>query len=399
MRLTTLTGKGSGLRIWPLVFFAVILTQGCHQKAEPDDPNADKWVLKLNELMPSSIVDFFKSQDHDKSMPYPVIFKNEEGQAIDSAKIRVCFNADTASLYTNQSGIVKLTVSKPVIEKNPTLVIEKEGFKAGDFDYKLGAQTVTFKDSEGDFTFINYNNLEHQKVLRTKIYYDEKAVFLQNSDKIKSIIRFLHDSAGFKNPQPVHLLLTKAPNVISMGSNKKKEKETVLPINVNNWKELYWAYTHEFVEVNLMTANKHKLIYDFNSNLRWIGDGLAEFYALKVLRKKNKKYAKKMLNTRIEALKKYNDTAFNLFSWKAGAANTNDHGYAFSLAFWVANYDKNRASLFVKRFQNLNNYKNEQIIKLIKETLGYKGDYSLNTKRARKILIKSHLYKKVEGGS
>lgn len=363
----------------------------------PKDKNASVWVVKLDEIMPGTMVKSLKKDSIAKAtknngIPIPVLIKDKHNKPIQDVSI-VMVSPDGTELKfkTDSDGIFTVKLTSTLVEENPTLKISKEGLKAGDFFYKVvGGKTVRISDEGGEFDLINLSSLNLFEKNGIKIYHNkedlDKAQKL--AETLKDINLKIEQILGVSSLKPMSALLTKSENVSTTGDLK----ENVFPININNKEELYWIYVHETTETNLI-GEKNPL-YSKNKYLRWVGDGLAEYTSLKILEQTDKELKNKMLNGRVKNIVDSKGENLNLLKWQAIIGPI--EGYAYSLAFWVdieEKYGNKVIQEFVNKFLNTKNYSTENVtnilIKLMEkdnEQLDKNQMFTLTKEKAQEIL-------------
>jgi hypothetical protein len=302
----------------------------------------------------------------------------------------VSSNSSELKYKTGSDGIFTVKLTSTLTEENPLLKISKEGFKAGDFYYEIGGKTIKIADENEEFDVINLSSLSLYEKNGMKVYHNKED--LDNAQKLAETLEEINfkikQVLGISSFEPLSVLLTKSKNVSTIGDLK----ENVLPININDKEQIYWIYTHETTELNLILK---KELYFKNKYLRWIGDGLAEYASLKIIEQTDKELKNNMLNSRIKNIDKDKKQSFNLLKWEATTGPV--EGYAYSLAFWIdieEKYGNKVIQEFVNKFLNTNDYSTENItnilIKLIEkdnEQLDKNQIFTLTKDEAKEILL------------
>ncbi len=366
----------------------------------PKDINAAVWEVKLNDILPGTLVKFVKNKSIEKitknnGIPIPIIIKDKHNKPIqDVSIIMVSSNSSELKYKTGSDGIFTVKLSSTLTEENPLLKISKEGLKAGDFYYEIGGKTIKITDESEEFDVINLSSLNLYEKNGIKVYHNKED--LDNAKKLAETLKDINfkikQVLGISSLEPMSALLTKSKNVSTIGT--LKEKENVIPININDKEQIYWIYTHETTELNLIM--KKAPLYSKNKYLRWIGDGLAEYASLKIIEQTDKELKTKMLNSRIKDIDKDKKQSFNLLKWEATTGS--NEGYGYSLAFWIdieEKYGNKVIQEFVNKFLNTNDYSTENItnilIKLIEkdnEQLDKNQIFTLTKEEAKEILLK-----------
>jgi len=334
----------------------------------PKDINAEVWEVKLNDILPWTLVKFVKNKSIEKltknnGIPIPIIIKDKHNKPIqDVSIIMVSPDGSESNLTTDSGGIFTAKLTSTLVEENPLLKISKEGLKAGDFYYEIGGKTIKFSDESEEFDVINLSSLNLYEKNGIKVYHNKED--LDNAQKLAETLKDINlkikQVLGISSLEPLSVLLTKSKNVSTIGDLK----ESALPININDKEQIYWIYTHETTETNLIL--KKAPLYFKNKYLRWVGDGLAEYTSLKILEQTDNELKNKMLNGRIKNIVDSKGENLNLLKWEAITGQ--DVGYAYSLAFWIdieEKYGNNVIQEFVSKFLNTNDYSTKNITNIL----------------------------------
>jgi len=351
----------------------------------PKDKNASVWEVKLNDILPGTLVKAMKNNRY--KVPIPIIIKDKYNKPIqDVSIIMVSSNSSELKYKTDSDGIFTVKLSSTLTEENPLLKISKEGFKAGDFYYEIGGKTLKITDESEEFDVINLSSLSLYEKNGIKVYHNKED--LDNAQKLAETLEEINlkikQVLGVSSLEPLSVLLTKSKNVSTIGDLK----ENVLPININDKEQIYWIYTHEATESNLIVK---KALYSKNKYLRWIGDGLAEYASLKIIEQTDEELKTKMLNSRIKDIDEDKKQSFNLLKWEAITGQ--DLGYAYSLAFWIdieEKYGNNVIQEFVSKFLNTNDYSTKNITNILVNLIksDNKQIFTITKEKAKEILLK-----------
>jgi len=351
----------------------------------PKDINATVWEVKLNDILPGTLVKAMKNNRY--KVPIPIIIKDKYNKPIqDVSIIMVSSNSSELKYKTDSDGIFTVKLSSTLTEENPLLKISKEGFKAGDFYYEIGGKTLKITDESEEFDVINLSSLSLYEKNGIKVYHNKED--LDNAQKLAETLEEINlkikQVLGVSSLEPLSVLLTKSKNVSTIGDLK----ENVLPININDKEQIYWIYTHEATESNLIVK---KELYFKNKYLRWIGDGLAEYTSLKISEQTDEELKTKTLNGRIKNIKDDKKQSFNLLKWEAITGQ--DLGYAYSLAFWIdieEKYGNKVIQEFVNKFINTNDYSTENITNILVNLIksDNKQIFTITKEKAKEILLK-----------
>ena len=360
----------------------------------PKDKNASVWEVKLNDILPGTLVKFVKNKSIEKltknnGIPIPIIIKDKHNKPIqDVSIIMVSSNSSELKYKTGSDGIFTVKLSSTLTEENPLLKISKEGLKAGDFYYEIGGKTIKITDESEEFDVINLSSLNLYEKNGIKVYHNKED--LDNAQKLAETLEEINlkikQVLGVSSLEPLSVLLSKSKNVSTIGT--LKEKENVMPININDKEQIYWFYTHETTELNLIMK---KALYSKNKYLRWIGDGLAEYASLKIIEQTDEELKTKMLNSRIKDIDEDKKQSFNLLKWEAITGQ--DLGYAYSLAFWIdieEKYGNKVIQEFVNKFINTNDYSTENITNILVNLIksDNKQIFTITKEEAKEILLK-----------
>ena len=349
----------------------------------PKDKNASVWEVKLNDILPGTLVKAMKNNRY--KVPIPIIIKDKYNKPIqDVSIIMVSSNSSELKYKTDSDGIFTVKLSSTLTEENPLLKISKEGFKAGDFYYEIGGKTLKITDESEEFDVINLSSLSLYEKNGIKVYHNKED--LDNAQKLAETLEEINlkikQVLGVSSSEPLSVLLTKSKNVSTIGDLK----ENVMPININDKEQIYWIYTHETTELNLIVK---KALYSKNKYLRWIGDGLAEYASLKIIEQTDKELKTNMLNSRIKNIEEYKKQSFNLLKWEATTGS--NEGYGYSLAFWIdieEKYGNNVIQEFVSEFLNTNDYSTENITNILVNLIksDNKQIFTITKEEAKEIL-------------
>ena len=349
----------------------------------PKDKNASVWEVKLNDILPGTLVKAMKNNRY--KVPIPIIIKDKYNKPIqDVSIIMVSSNSSELKYKTDSDGIFTVKLSSTLTEENPLLKISKEGFKAGDFYYEIGGKTLKITDESEEFDVINLSSLSLYEKNGIKVYHNKED--LDNAQKLAETLEEINlkikQVLGVSSLEPLSVLLTKSKNVSTIGDLK----ENVLPININDKEQIYWIYTHEATESNLIVK---KELYFKNKYLRWIGDGLAEYTSLKISEQTDEELKTKTLNGRIKNIKDDKKQSFNLLKWEATTGQ--GVGYAYSLAFWIdieEKYGNKVIQEFVNKFINTNDYSTENITNILVNLIksDNKQIFTITKEEAKEIL-------------
>ena len=351
----------------------------------PKDKNASVWEVKLNDILPGTLVKAMKNNRY--KVPIPIIIKDKYNKPIqDVSIIMVSSNSSELKYKTGSDGIFTVKLSSTLIKENPILKISKEGLKAGDFYYEIGGKTIKIADESEEFDVINLSSLSLYEKNGIKVYHNKED--LDNAQKLAETLEEINlkikQVLGVSSSEPLSVLLTKSKNVSTIGDLK----ENVMPININDKEQIYWIYTHETTELNLIVK---KALYSKNKYLRWIGDGLAEYASLKTIEQTDEELKTKMLNSRIKDIDEDKKQSFNLLKWEATTGQ--GVGYAYSLAFWIdieEKYGNNVIQEFVNKFINTNDYSTENITNILVNLIksDNKQIFTITKEKAKEILLK-----------
>ena len=351
----------------------------------PKDINATVWEVKLNDILPGTLVKAMKNNRY--KVPIPIIIKDKYNKPIqDVSIIMVSSNSSELKYKTGSDGIFTVKLSSTLIKENPILKISKEGLKAGDFYYEIGGKTIKIADESEEFDVINLSSLSLYEKNGIKVYHNKED--LDNAQKLAETLEEINlkikQVLGVSSSEPLSVLLTKSKNVSTIGDLK----ENVLPININDKEQIYWIYTHETTELNLILK---KELYFKNKYLRWIGDGLAEYASLKIIEQTDEELKTKMLNSRIKDIDEDKKQSFNLLKWEAITGQ--DLGYAYSLAFWIdieEKYGNNVIQEFVSKFLNTNDYSTKNITNILVNLIKSDNNqiFTITKEEAKEILLK-----------
>jgi len=351
----------------------------------PKDINATVWEVKLNDILPGTLVKAMKNNRY--KVPIPIIIKDKHNKPIqDVSIIMVSSNSSELKYKTGSDGIFTVKLTSTLTEENPLLKISKEGFKAGDFYYEIGGKTIKIADENEEFDVINLSSLSLYEKNGMKVYHNKED--LDNAQKLAETLEEINfkikQVLGISSFEPLSVLLTKSKNVSTIGDLK----ENVLPININDKEQIYWIYTHETTELNLILK---KELYFKNKYLRWIGDGLAEYASLKIIEQTDEELKTKMLNSRIKDIDEDKKQSFNLLKWEAITGQ--DLGYAYSLAFWIdieEKYGNNVIQEFVSKFLNTNDYSTKNITNILVNLIKSDNNqiFTITKEEAKEILLK-----------
>ena len=359
----------------------------------PKDKNASVWEVKLNDILPWTLVKFVKNKSIEKltknnGIPIPIIIKDKHNKPIqDVSIIMVSPDGSESNLTTDSGGIFTAKLTSTLVEENPLLKISKEGLKAGDFYYEIGGKTIKITDESEEFDVINLSSLNLYEKNGIKVYHNKED--LDNAQKLAETLKDINlkikQVLGISSLEPLSVLLTKSKNVSTIGDLK----ESALPININDKEQIYWIYTHETTELNLIM--KKAPLYSKNKYLRWIGDGLAEYTSLKISEQTDEELKTKTLNGRIKNIKDDKKQSFNLLKWEATTGQ--GVGYAYSLAFWIdieEKYGNNVIQEFVNKFINTNDYSTENITNILVNLIksDNKQIFTITKEKAKEILLK-----------
>ena len=351
----------------------------------PKDINATVWEVKLNDILPGTLVKAMKNNRY--KVPIPIIIKDKYNKPIqDVSIIMVSSNSSELKYKTGSDGIFTVKLSSTLIKENPILKISKEGLKAGDFYYEIGGKTIKIADESEEFDVINLSSLSLYEKNGIKVYHNKED--LDNAQKLAETLEEINlkikQVLGVSSSEPLSVLLTKSKNVSTIGDLK----ENVMPININDKEQIYWIYTHETTELNLIVK---KALYSKNKYLRWIGDGLAEYASLKIIEQTDEELKTKMLNSRIKDIDEDKKQSFNLLKWEAITGQ--DLGYAYSLAFWIdieEKYGNNVIQEFVSKFLNTNDYSTKNITNILVNLIKSDNNqiFTITKEEAKEILLK-----------
>jgi len=340
------------LSVVPLLAFFSFCLMACQPKAKPSDPNAKSWEAPLNDMLPGTIVRNIKSKGLVANLPIKLEDKN--GKPLQGALFLIGKGSDSSiALKSNSDGVITIRLTRELLTQNPIIVISKEGLLAKDISYEVGGKTMKFVDGESvEAEVIQFDNLRFIDKEGLRVYYviNEEAAE-RYTDSFNYALNFIKEITGKGQLNPVTPVLTGKQDISIMG---EPEGTAILPVDITDWQDKYWFYIHESVENDLINT---KNVYSTNPNLRWIGDGLAEFVSLKFLTHKGGGYKEKMLENRLASLGKFPEEELNLYEWKTG--DTRIAGYSFSLAFWLKmekQHGLKGIQLFIKQFSDLKTY-------------------------------------------
>jgi hypothetical protein len=286
-------------------------------------------------------------------------------------------------LKSNKNGLVFITLNHAILTENPIIKIQYDSFKAKDIRYSIGGKTVVFKDGKSVTSeLLEFENIQYIQHGSFKLFYtinkDSAIASLADFLNTLDIIRKITGKAELSHVFP---LLISSNNTSVIG---EPDGVTILPISLNSWQEKYWHFTHETVENDLISFNN---LYEKNSNIRFIGDGLAELISLKVLKSFKNEYANEMLNSRLRSLTKSNSDTFSLYNWSTTSEEI--EGYSYSLAFWIKLEKDNSPEIikeFVRLFSNLKTYRKQDIDQIFETIFGSNISYSMTKNEAIDIL-------------
>ncbi len=369
----------------PIVILSLLVLAfifSCQNKAKPKDPDSTLWEAKLNEMLPATMIRSIKGRKLQASIP--IIIKSDKGIPLENAT----FTLSDDSLIilndiTDKEGIVILRITPQLLNSNPTVSIRKESYLAKNIDYEVGGKTVTFTDLDEPTNVININKLNFVNKSDLKVYYikDDSLNAKSYADTFLNNINFCREVLNSEDLYLIHPIIVHSSNITTVGENKN---EVTMPINTSNLASVYWFYTHETVEHNLINNNN---VYEKNKYLRYIGDGLAEWVSLNYLIKSKKEIDVQMINNRLNTIKNSEKYGFVVNEWAASEAGMIE-GYSYSLAFWISfekQFGKKAVQNFITYFMNTDEFDNNNISKLLEDAADSKDVLSFRINKEQAI--------------
>jgi hypothetical protein len=364
-----------------IIIFFILFLFSCKRVVIQKYPESNVWEAQLQDMLPKPMIRAIVTDSLEATIPIQLLDINKNKLA--GASFIISRGDSSVYLKANGKGLVFITLNHSLITENPLIKIQFDTLKAKDIRYSIGGKTVVFKDGKSvNNEVVEYENLLYIEQGGFKLFYTTTKdtaiayfpVFKNTLEKIKTIMGI--SSLSIVNPL---LILGKDISVIG-----EPEGVLLLPINTNSWQEKFWYFTHETVENDLINQNN---IYHKNPNLRFIGDGIAEYVSLKVLESINHEYALKMLNNRATSIANSNETDFSLYDW-----NTEDdsiEGYSYSLAFWMKiekMYSHESIRSFIQKFKNLKSYNKQSIQQVFESEFGTGFSFNLSKQEAFQLL-------------
>ncbi len=373
-----------------LSLLILAFTISCQNKAKPKNPASDLWEAKLNEMLPETMIKAIKERKLQASIP--IIIKSDKGIPLENAT----FTLSNDSLIilneiTDKEGIVILKITPQLLNSNPTVSIKKENYLAKNIDYEVGGKTVTFTDLDEPTNVININKLNFVNKSDLKIYYlgDDSLNAKFYADTLLNNINFCREILNREDLHLIHPIILHSSNITTVGENKN---EVTMPINTSDLASVYWFYTHETVEHNLINNNN---VYKKNKYLRYIGDGLAEWVSLNYLIKSKKEIDIQMINNRLNTIKNSEKNEFIVNKWIASETGIIE-GYSYSLAFWILfekQFGKNAVQNFITYFMNTDKFDSDNIYKLLEDAANSKDVPSFKITKEQAIdLLSAYKY-------
>lgn len=344
---------------------------------------------KLKQLLPSTMVSAIENKELSAEIPIYILNKSN-GKRVPNTSLRLKFKNDQTSNYpSDTNGVVKLPISPLLLKENPQVSISHKKFKPKDLEVKVGGKTMVFKDGESS-NLIDYNSLSSKKMSSgLKVYFKDDEIGENELKKERAdfveIYRIVDSLVGLKN-SAIYPALVKSQIAVTVGV---PDSMNIVPVKVGNPESKYWFFTHELVERNLMVQE----FYKQNSDIRWIGDGIAEFISHKVVETLEKQKPE-IASTRLKELQDLDNENFSLWEWKVPTEQEESFtpGYGLSLAYWLKiddEYGINAIKNFVKDFKKLNDISTASVKSCLENNFpGINTDVKITVKEAMKILKK-----------
>jgi hypothetical protein len=366
--------------LFVLIISFALLPISCKRVVVQKYPESIVWEAKLQDMLPKLMIKAIVTDSLEATIPIQIFDLNKNKLA--GASFIISRGDSSIYLKANGKGLVFITLNHSLVNENPLIKIQHDTLKAKDIRYSIGGKTVVFKDGKSlDNEVIEYENLLFIEQDRFKLFYTTtKDSAIAYMPIFKYTIKKIKTITGISSLSVVNPLLVSGKEISVIG---EPDGVILLPINTNSWQEKIWYFTHETVENDLINQ---KNIYHKNPNLRFIGDGIAEYVSLKVLESINPQFALEMLKSRINSLTNSNETIFSLYDWDI--EDERIEGYSYSLAFWIKiekQYSQESIRTFIQKFNNLNSYNKQSVLQIFESV--FEKDFSYTLTKQETILL------------
>ncbi|HON19776.1 MAG TPA: hypothetical protein PLW70_00370 [Bacteroidales bacterium] len=363
-----------------LIYLSLIIFSSCHGGQKY--PESDTWQSYLRDMLPGPMIRTILSDSLEATIPIQI--KDINNKKLVNAVFIISRNDSSIYLKSNGSGLVFITLNHAILSENPMIKIQYNGLKAKNIRCSIGGKTVVFEDGKSvNSEVIEFENIPYVEREGFKLYYTiDKHLAMENLTEFLNIIETIKHIMGKSKVLNIFPLLKYNNNISVIG---EPEGVNILPININSWRDKYWHFVHETVEYDLIGFNN---LYEENPQLRFIGDGLAEYVSLQVLNAHNVQFANEMKNSRIHSLKKSNSEKFSLYDWNITSELI--EAYSYSLAFWIKlekDTSPKKIQDFILLFNNLKTYQQEDIVKLFETVFGKNVSLNITKDEAINILL------------
>jgi hypothetical protein len=367
-----------------IMFFLFVFLLSCTGGKYHYSKDMQSIEIPLQDMLPKTMMRAIRVDSSEAIIP--ILLMDKKGNHLKDANFEIDYGNININLKSDAQGIVSIKLNTALINANPLIRISHDDLSAEEIKYSIGGKTVKFIDGKSvDAEVIEYGNLQFIEQDNFRVYYtchhDTAKVYFQN---LYNVYQSVKSMLGKNIIAKVYPLLV---SDISISIVNEPDDIVFLPMNPKSWEEMYWFFAHECTENDLIAVKK---VYDKNPNIRYIGDGLAEYVSLKILETINQEFANQMLDNRIKTLA----TTVNelqLPTWTHEDKNVS--GYSYSLAFFLKMEKENgkQAVLdFLRSFSALNVFDTITISNLLSNSFKKTKQYSLTKKEAITILRSSY---------
>lgn len=362
------------------IIFIFLFFLSCRNTKHVISSNASYIEVPLQNMLPRPMTRAILSDSLEATIP--IRLTDKEKNKLNNASFIIDRADSSVYLKSNEKGLVFITLNHSLVSENPLIKISHEKISIHEIQYSVGGKTVVFKDGKSiDNEVIEYENLPFIEQNKLKLYYtinpDTAKIHLKDFNNTVHLIKTL---IGKENISLIFPLLVSNSNISVVG---EPNNIILLPVNQNSWVDKYWHFTHETVENELINSRN---VYQKNPNLRFIGDGLAEYLSLKILKLTDEAFANEMIKSRIYSLNKSTRDGLDLSKWTI--EDDDIAGYSYGLAFWLKierDNTQNSVIGFMTSFLSLDNFEPETVTNLLPVSLSIK-EYTIKKDEALSIL-------------
>jgi hypothetical protein len=375
-------------RNWNIVLtvvalFSLIFASCSNKYSYSDDLKSIQ--IPLQDMLPQTMVRAIIK--HSDEVTIPIALTNKQGEKLEGADFIIDYGDSSVFLKSDAKGVIAITLHPAILNKNPLIKISHHTLSAQEIEYSIGGKTLKIVDGKSVYSEVfEYDNLPFIEENNFRMYYiihpdSAKASFTDYYNMFSSIKRMLKKD----DIQLLYPFLVSNREVVVIGAPKEM---SLMSINQNSWMEKSWFFIHETVESELILRKK---VSDKNPNIRYIGDGLAEYISLKILQSYNPGWANEMLDSRIKNANKLTTDEVQVQTWSY-KDNALTELYASSLAFWLKmdkEYGEQAVLDFIHSFLALNDFDSTTVSSLMLKHFKKTKQYSLQKKEILALLTSS----------